>query len=222
MADTSNPVFAVRLSAVLRVKPFISTDLVRYYLNGVCIEPAANGAICVSTDGHRLGACHDPDGFATEAVIVKVPNEIKMPPKKGFLRSPWLVGIGIGNGKGHVSVVEPAPKHDEDTALNAIERVEDCSIRIGRAFIDGTFPDWRRVIPTPSDKDTVRGFNGAYVKAFGDHMAIRGAGEAAPHLIEIAGEPEFIGVLMPMRAESKGKLPEWLEAPKAAPARKAA
>jgi hypothetical protein len=222
MADKPNPVFAVRLSAALRVKPFVSDEPARYYLNGVCIEPAANGAVCVSTDGHRLGACHDPDGLATEAVIVRLPNEIKMPPKRGLLRSPWLVGIGTGAGKGHISVVEPAAKADEDTALNAIERVEECSIRIGHAFIDGTFPEWRRVIPKPTSKDAIRGFNGKYVKAFGEHMTLRGAGEAEPHLIEIAGEPEFIGVLMPMRVESKGALPAWLEAPKAAPQRKAA
>lgn len=211
-----NPVFAVRLSAALRVRPFISNEPTRYYLNGVCIDPSPNGALCVSTDGHRLGVCHDPDGLATATIIVRLPSEIKMPPKSAKLfKSPWLVGIGTGPGKGHISVVEPAPKADDDTALNAIQRVDDCTIRIGRAFIDGNFPDWRRVIPKPTDKDTVRGFNGKYVKAFGERMTIRGAGEAEPHLIEIAGEPEFLGVLMPMRSDSKGKLPDWLETPKA-------
>lgn len=222
MSDTPKPVFAVRLSAALRVKPFISTEETRYCLMGVAIQPAANGAICVSTDGHRLGACHDPDGLATEAVIVKLPSQIRMPSMKGLLASPWLVGIGTGGGKGHISVVEPNAKGEEDTALSAIERVEDCSIRIGRAFIDGTFPDWRRVIPKPNEKDIIRGFNAEYFKAFGKHITLRGASPADAHLIEIQTEPNFLGVLMPMRVESKGKLPDWLDEPQAPAKKKAA
>jgi hypothetical protein len=222
MSDKPTPVFAVRLSSALRVKPFVSDEDSRYYLQGVCIEPAQEGATCASTDGHRLGVYYDKEGYSTGKAIVRLPPEIKMPAKKkGLFASPWLVGVRTGAGKGYVAVVEPAGKGEDDTAQNAIERVEDCIIRIGNALIDGSFPDWRRVIPKPTERDTVRAFNGEYVKAFGKHMTLRGADAASAHLIEISGEPNFLGVLMPMRADSKGKLPDWLEAPKA-PARKKA
>jgi DNA polymerase III sliding clamp (beta) subunit (PCNA family) len=31
-----------------------STEAARYYLNGVCIQPHADGATMVATDGHML------------------------------------------------------------------------------------------------------------------------------------------------------------------------
>lgn len=217
MAD-QKAVFAVRLEAAMRVKPFVSSEEVRYYLNGVCIEPAhGGGAVCVATDGHRLGARFDREGFCEKQTIVRMAPELKL--LKGMLRSPWLVGVETSPGKGFVAVVDAAPKPDDDTAANAIERVEDCSIRIGRAFVDGTFPDWRRVIPQPSEKDTVRAFNGDYIKAFGKGITMRGADETAPHLVQMHDDPLFVGVLMPMRNDVKSGLPDWVAAP-VAPQRK--
>jgi hypothetical protein len=210
----STPIFAVRLNAALRVKPFTSKEETRYYISGVHISAsAAGGAVCAATDGHRLGVRHDPQGLCLQEAIVRIPNEIKAPPK--LVACPWLVGVSTGNGNGHISVVEARGPADEDTAEAAMQRVEDCVLRIGRAFIDGTFPDWRRVIPAPSEKDAVRAFNGDYVKGFGKYMTLRGTGEGAPHLIQIDAEPEFIGVLMPMRPSdhlAKG-LPDWVAHP---------
>lgn len=214
------PVFAVRLEAALRVKPFVSKEEARYYLNGICIEPAEGGAVCVATDGHRLGARFDKGGLAVGSTITRLPNEIKMPPK--LLASPWLVGMSTGNGKGHISVVEAATQRDEeDTAERAIARVEDCLLRVGHAFINGTFPDWRRVIPEAADEDAVRGFNGLYFKDFGKYVTIRGRDEASPHLVRIHDDPDFVGVLMPMRTD-KQAVPAWLARPAATPAKKAA
>lgn len=202
--------FAVRLTTALRMRPFISTDTSRYYLCGVSVEPHDGGAICAATNGHCLGAMLDRDGFCSEKAIFRLPPEIK--PRRGaLLVSPWLVGIQPAKGKGHISLVEAAPKKAEDTAAFAIERVEDCVIRIGDAIIEGAFPYWRRVVPMPGDKDAIRGFNGEYVKAFGKYMTLRGADEASPHLVQIHGEPDFIGVLMPMRTDTR-PLPEWFSA----------
>lgn len=213
--------FAVRLVAALRVKTFASTDVCRYYLNGVHIEahPEA-GAVCVATDGHRLGVRFDREGLCLEDCTITIPPEIKAPPK--LLKSPWLVGILTAPGKGHISVVEAATSKDaEDTPEAAIERVEDCILRVGRAFIDGKYPDWRRVIPAVSDDDAIRGFNADYIKGFGKAFSLRGADASSPHLIKIDGESDFLGVLMPMRVESP-VVPAWLAEPKPAERKKAA
>lgn len=211
MAEAKSKVlFAVRLTSALRVKPFISDERVRYYPSGVSVEPHRDGAVCAATDGHKLGAMLDREGFCSEKSIVRLPGIIRAPSGK-LLASPWLVGIQPPKAKGHISVVEAAPKKAEDTAAFAIERVEDCTIRIGDAIIDGTFPAWRLVIPKLGDKDTIRGFNGEYVKAFGKQLTMRGADEASPHLIQCYNEPDFVGVLMPMLVVSR-PLPEWLSA----------
>ncbi len=107
--------------AVTFVSSFISKDETRYYLNGVHISEDA----AVATDGHRLG-WHplDFDGGAFgKAILSKrlVDTLIASPAPKSAL---------LGNGK--VSF-----------------EMEGMSVR--SKLIDGTYPDYRRVIPTMSE-----------------------------------------------------------------------
>ena len=210
------PAFAVRLNAFLRVKPFVSSEETRYYLNGVSIDCAAeDGAVCAATDGHRLGVCFDPDGVSYRSVIVKVARELAAwKPEHKLFGSPWLVGHVNENGLGYVSIVEPGSDADgNDTAEHAIARAEECSLRIGRAFIDGTFPNWRAVVPQNAATGQSQTFNADYVKAFTTKSAkiatIVGSASDAPHLVRVEGGPHFVGVIMPVRAGSVD-LPEWL------------
>lgn len=201
--------FAVRLEAVLRVRPFISKEATRYYLNGVFVKAGKDsGAICEATDGHRLGFRHDPEGKVITPAIIRLPAELKAP---GRLEKPWVVAVQTKLGKGYIAIV-PANRAgaDEDTPESAMERIEDCTFRFGDAIIDGTFPDTDRVIPTPSDKDVTRSFNGEYFKSFGRAMTITGADDKSAHLIHIPGDPLFMGILMPMRLETETGIPEWL------------
>jgi DNA polymerase III sliding clamp (beta) subunit (PCNA family) len=55
----------------------------------------------------------------------------------------------------------------------------------------------------------VRGFNCKYLGSFGEHLSISGNGAAEPHLIRDCDDPEFVGVLMPMRADAP-KVPNWI------------
>jgi DNA polymerase-3 subunit beta len=206
-------VFAVHLSAALKVRPFTSTEDSRYYLNGVSFEPNGDdGAVMAATDGHRLGAVIDRKGLCLESVIAKLPKEIKSPGK--LLPDPWLVGVLTSPSQGYVALVDPNPVRDDDTPESAMERVDDCTLRIGRAIIDGTFPDWRRVVPRPKKDAPTRSFNADYIKAFGRIMNISGDDEAAPHLVS-TGDPDFIGVLMPMRGD-RPEAPDWATVPQAA------
>lgn len=204
----ATPAFAVRLDAALKVRPFISTEETRYYLNGVLIEASpSGGAHCVATDGHRMGVSYDADGFVDRSMIVRIPSIIK--PERGLFLRPWLVGMLTDGGNGYIAVVE-GKKTDErdDDARYAIERVEDCSLRVGRSFIDGNYPDWRRVIPEAKPTDPVRAFNKKYLTAFGDYVQFQGGDEAAPQIV-LTDDKDFIGVLMPTRPQRKG-MPEWL------------
>lgn len=206
MAST---LFAVRLDAVLRVRPFISKEHTRYYLNGVYVSAGKEGgALCTATDGHRLGFRHDPEGKVFTPAIIRVPVELKPASR---LDNPWVVAVQTNAKKGYIAIV-PANSagSDFDTPESAIERIEDCTFRFGDAIIDGTFPDCSRVIPTPSDKDMTRSFNAEYFKSFGKSMSITGADATSAHLIHIPGDPLFMGVLMPMKLDVATKIPEWL------------
>lgn len=206
-----SPAFAVKLDSFLRVKPFVSTEESRYYLNGVHVQPCkAGGALCVATDGHRLGARRDPLGVSYRPVIVRVPAEFKLPRKSLLPEMPWVVCMEA-NGRGHISLVEPRRLKSEDTAEAAIDNVDECLMRFGRAVIDGTFPDWARVVPKPVEGKTIS-FNGDYMKSFGRICGLNGAGPADPHLIMDSDDREFVGVLMPVCFNGDKRVPAWLAA----------
>lgn len=103
--------------------PAISTDDTRYYLNGVCLS----GRSVVATDGHRLAVTYD-------AIPVEVVNSII--PRKAIrllLRLPSIPSFSIFQQGRHKS-------------LSAI--VVRCpGVVVTSKLIDGTFPDWTRVIP---------------------------------------------------------------------------
>lgn len=207
------PAFAVRLSSLLAVEPFISVEPTRYYLNGVYVEPCPKGgAICVATDGHKLGAQRDPEGIVNVPQIVTLPAVFKLPSKTAGKapRSPWVVCMAAG-GRGHLSLVGALMRADEDTAEAAIARVDECDLRYGRAVIDGTFPDWRRVVPAASEADITRSFNGDFLKSFGRYFTMTGSDQTAPHLVKTT-DSNFVGVVMPMRMID-GPRPDWFALP---------
>ena len=77
--------------------------------------------------------------------------------------------------------------------------------------VDGTYPDWKRVVPTEVSGVTAQ-FNPAYVGDFGKVAKILGDSKAAPTIWHNGDGPAGIeftrdgcfGVLMPMRANSNG------------------
>lgn len=97
----------------------ISTDETRYYLAGVYLHAVDGRLIAVATDGHRLMRNVGPEGALGYGVIL---------PRK-------LVGL---LPKGAVTV---------ELSQNKV-RVTSGSTVITSKLIDGTFPDYVRVIPT--------------------------------------------------------------------------
>nr|WP_278436693.1 DNA polymerase III subunit beta [Brucella anthropi] len=97
----------------------ISTEETRYYLNGVYLHAVEGRLVAVATDGHRLMRNVGLAGALEYGVIL---------PRK-------LVGL---LPKGAVSV---------ELSQNKV-RVKSGSTVITSKLIDGTFPDYVRVIPT--------------------------------------------------------------------------
>ncbi|HFX3038679.1 TPA: hypothetical protein ACRNK2_004981 [Pseudomonas aeruginosa] len=53
------------------VSLFMAHNDVRYYLNGISIEPASQGGVLlIATNGHHIGVMHDPDGWASNKIII--------------------------------------------------------------------------------------------------------------------------------------------------------
>ena len=105
---------------------------VRYYLNGLMLEPADGVLRAVATDGHRLALCELPAdvGDSTEQQVIV--------PRKGVQELHRLLEdnddpVQVEIGSNHI-------------------RITTRTLRFTSKLIDGRFPDYNRVIPKGADK----------------------------------------------------------------------
>lgn len=140
-----------------RVSHAISTEETRYYLNGIFMhryqdaEDAAPVLRMAATDGHRMvvQTRAAPEGSdALPGVII---------PRKTAAAMMKLIGKPIPAPKSVAAAVRAGRtgKFNPDAEFSVTE--SKVSIRLGRThivskLIDGTFPDYVRVIPTANDK----------------------------------------------------------------------
>ena len=105
-----------------------STDETRYYLNGVYFHPTQDNDLCaVSTDGHRLYKITSPAHVDFPGVIV---------PSKTVNELVKILDIG-----------------DVVTSISETKiRFDLGAVVIVSKVIDGTYPDYTRVIPTANNK----------------------------------------------------------------------
>ena len=206
----------VTLTAALKATiPFVSKEETRYYLNGVAFDHG----LLVATDGHKLAAIKpefytgaDADLFIMPIAVIKQVVAVKSTRKV-----PLYVSIESGEVFWSATVKEGG----EDSPALASFPFKP---------IDGTFPDWRRVVPKPDsfDKPVQAAFNAAYLgefKSLGESLKIYLNNDAnSPCIIRAKSLCfEAFGVLMPMRDSSGDMMPEWLgqvckpEAPNAPP-----
>jgi DNA polymerase-3 subunit beta len=116
--------FNINLAALVApVKFAMSDEEVRYYLNGVYLRPLDGNIVAVATDGHRMSVHSAPLADEFPAVIV---------PAK-------TVGL--------------IPSGDIRVELSSTKiRLTSGDVVITSKLIDGTFPDYERVIPRNNDK----------------------------------------------------------------------
>ena len=201
----SNPImsFTIDLRAIKAAALAMSREQTRYYLCGVCMDiDPAHGAIAVATDGHRLIACLAagasalPAMDAARAIIIPADTVKRLKiTRKVFNRAELR-----DNGDGTWSILHGSEIH---------------SFRP----VDGTFPEWRRVLPRHSDPGARAHFNPDYLADFKTAAAVYDTG-AEPSVIEAGGAPAWvrfpehipaIGVVMPKRHgfASHMEAPAW-------------
>lgn len=115
-----------------RTRFAISTEETRYYLNGIYLHAEGSMMRAVATDGHRLARMETelPDGAAgMPGVIV---------PRKTVSELRKLIDEADGSVEVSLS----------DTKI----RFATGDVVLTSKLIDGTFPDYERVIPTGNDK----------------------------------------------------------------------
>lgn len=116
--------FDVDLASLVAPVSFaMSGDDVRYYLQGVYFHTAEGRLAAVATDGHRLSRHYGNPRDHFEGVIL--PRKLVSILPKGPVR------VSLSRTKARIAT--------DDTTITS-------------KLIDGTFPDYQRVIPTGNDK----------------------------------------------------------------------
>jgi len=119
-----------------RTRFAISTEETRYYLNGIYLHAAASGDVkvlrAVATDGHRLARFEMP----LPAGAADIPGIIVPRKTVGELRK----------------LLDEADERVEVALSDAKIRFAFGEVTLTSKLIDGTFPDYQRVIPTGNDK----------------------------------------------------------------------
>ena len=111
----------------------ISTEETRYYLNGIYLHKSESGELCaVATDGHRLAMTRQalPSGAAQMPSIIL--------PRKAVTELRKL----LDDFDGDVSVSLSDTRAEFGFGV----------VRLKSKLIDGTFPDYTRVIPQGNDR----------------------------------------------------------------------
>ena len=111
----------------------ISTEETRYYLNGIYIHKSEQGDLCaVATDGHRLALTRQglPTGASSMPSVI-VPRKAVTELRKLLDDFDGEIGMSLSDTRAEFSFG---------------------TVRLKTKLIDGTFPDYTRVIPRGNDR----------------------------------------------------------------------
>jgi DNA polymerase-3 subunit beta len=184
------------------VSTFCSNEETRYYLKGVLVEVGPTGVTYVATDGQRLAARR-----------VALPPDL--PPNTLIGR--WIIPVE------DCRALKPGRRGEGQALLtpagNNLLLTYEGKPRLVQP-IDGTFPDWRRIIPNKTtgklSKLTMQGKYFAAVWALGEALGIgmpiaHWNDDGGPVPFTFADDTAFC-LVMPMREkENNGwSAPSWL------------
>ena len=163
---------------------------------GVLIEPhPEQGVLLVATDGYQLIVIHDEGGFAKKKIIVRMGKKQRSLCKKKPDKDAW----GEIYDKREVVILP-------DGAAFIFRDGERIGVQED-AIIDGSFPNWRAILPTSITKQpTLTGYNGRLLGKFsmaakrlpGSGRLFFAASEGKPFLVNFSRRAKAFGVMGPV------------------------
>lgn len=188
---------------------FCSTDKTRYYLMGVQIEPHPDGGILlVGINGHIAGVFYDRTGYVPEPMLLD-------------LDKPFIASLKSSKSETDGRRVTIQDNRLVTMVVDSDDKfIQKKYIKPGLIEIDGTYPDWRRILPSPDRNISVPCFNSGYIKIFQTVAKSLTRGKAGG--VKLTAGPDngsiavtvvhedFFGALMPMRHQITDCRPPWL------------
>lgn len=178
-----------------------SNEETRYYLKGVCVEISENDTVYIATDGHILFACDD---------AAETGNTLT---GKWIIPSEIIKGVKLGRKLGETAVLTEG---NGELTLR-----QDGAPAVTFRPIDGTFPDWRKVVPVKQavpDINEIPQFNPALLARLqkaGDSFdaglpIIRHGGPGDPALVTWNNFENLLGIIMPYPVKRENYcVPVW-------------
>lgn len=182
---------------------FSSSEQTRYYLNGVFVDTANKRM--VATDGLRLGLLDVGESMtptAAPSFILANAKDLQRACKAGNYESYWLrcyddrVEIVAAGSSADVAMAAPG-------AVDPVPRMV-ATIPANVAYVDGTFPDYERVVPSEcSGLTDGYAYNAKYIAAFTGPEPKQTLISLVPNgtspALVFNSDKRFLGVLMPAR-----------------------
>lgn len=207
-APVSHDKLRVSAKLVALVTPFMASNDIRYYLNGISIRAHPDGgAVICATNGHAMAVVHDKAGVCENDVILRIDSRTKAALKAHSSIERELVLL-----HGRVAVVSGGA---------------EISLQPGEPLIEGLFPQYQKVIPK-SDRlqpGLVGDFDSALLELVNESAVIAAPKSRTNRAVtfytldgkpetssvaRLAAEPSFIVVILPMRGCSQVEpLPLW-------------
>jgi DNA polymerase-3 subunit beta len=163
MNTNDTPSAVLDLATLAAVSDFCSKKETRYYLRGVLIEIDADGVTYVATDGHRLAARR-----------VSLPKDAAA----NTLVGQWIIPLEeckafrLRRGPAAEAVLALADGWLDVTYLGNARRFRP---------VDGTFPDWRRIVPSKADGALKLAVNATYLASVYKLGQALNIGPVVPH-----------------------------------------
>lgn len=149
---------AAHIASLARVASAMSKEGTRYYLHGVYFHHVADWTYrAVATDGHRLQMVdlELPDAFGanpTERAGFLLPRKLIALLMDKALTGGSAVRLVSGPGVLRNRDVDTAPEARSATRVRFTAEPVGAAVEIASKLIDGTFPDYQRVVPQSTEK----------------------------------------------------------------------
>ena len=213
----------VNLLALKATNLAVSTEETRFYLQGVFIDIQPRNVTYVATDGHIMFVYRDELKEPRPAKVYekdKYPSGIAPGEPDNELTGSWIIPSNVIKGL-------KLPKRGPQMATLegktgerrlTLELPEGQSI--GFEAIDGTFPDWKRVIPSEIDPAApVQVYNPHFLVTMWKIGETLGIGNpmihhngVRPALLQYGNVENALGLIMPMRDRAGAwQAPAWAQ-----------
>ena len=195
---------------VAAICEFKAKNDIRYYLNGVYVEPLeSGGAVIVATNGHCMGIWRDTAAIVERAAILRIGKQLREACRETDDGHLELIDgrLAVTNGKKTEYHVQPNGEKDGEVMPWEIESAK--------------YPNWKAVFPVECQTGPMGMFNAGYLKLVNKALKIvtgtdfsgitlRQSDENKSIFVSCGFLPDFAAIIMSMRDDRKINYPAWL------------